>query len=405
MLDFLGGAASYIVPTLLVLTTVVTIHELGHYWAARSCGVAIDRFSIGFGRAIAKWTDKRGVEWRVGWLPLGGYVSFAGDQTATSMPDREALDQLRTEVRAREGAGAERRYFHFKPLWQKAFVVAAGPAANFLLSIAIFSVLLMTLGETRAPPQVSAVVPGSAAERAGFQAGDVIVRARGRAVDDFREVERLVFLRAGEPIDFLVRRGDRTVLLTAAPERVTERDPITGSSVKIGRIGLYGPPRSALTRERLAPGPALVGGVQDTWGVLESSLTYLGRIVQGRESGDQLSGPVGIGQAAQGIAQAGARGGDTLSEKALGSGVALLGMTALLSVGIGFLNLLPVPILDGGHLAFYAYEAVARRPVSARLQAASYRVGLALLLGLMLFVTWNDLQRLKVFQSLGGLFS
>ena len=404
MLDFLGGAASYIVPTLLVLTTVVTIHELGHYWAARSCGVAIDQFSIGFGRAIAKWTDKRGVEWRIGWLPLGGYVSFAGDQTATSMPDREALDQLKAEVRAREGAGAERRYFHFKPLWQKAFVVAAGPAANFLLSIAISSVLLMTLGESRTPAQVSAVQAGSPAEAAGFRPGDVIIRARGRPVADFSDVQRTVMLRSGEPIEFLVERGDETVRLTATPRRVARRDSATKTTAEVGSIGLTGP-RGREERRRLGPLPALVGGVQTTWGVLDTSLTYLGRIVQGRESGDQLSGPLGIAQASGGIAQAGARGGETLGEKALGSAVALVGMTALLSVGIGFLNLLPVPILDGGHLAFYAYEAVARRPVSARLQAASYRVGLALLLGLMLFVTWNDLQRLKVFQSLGGLFS
>ena len=405
MLDFLGGAASYIVPFLLVLTAVVTIHELGHYWAARSFGVKIDQFSIGFGRAIARWTDKRGVEWRIGWLPLGGYVSFAGDDNAASMPDPAALARFRTEVRAREGAGAESRYFHFKPVWQKAVVVAAGPVANFILSIAIFAVLLGTLGEVRVPPRVSAVAAGSPAERAGFQPGDVIVSALGRRTENFTDVERIVILRAGEPIPFVVERDGRRVALTGTPERRVIRDPISNTEQEVGRLGIQGPGRSEMTRHRLPPLQALGGGVRETWQVLETSLTYLGRIFSGRESGDQLSGPLGIAKASGDIAAAGAESGRTVEQKVLGSLLGMVGLTAILSVGIGFLNLLPIPVLDGGHLAFYAYEAVARRPVSARLQAASYRLGFAMLITLMLFVTWNDLQRLRVFQFLGGLFS
>lgn len=404
MLDFLGVAASYILPFLIVLTTVVTIHELGHYWAARSFGVAIDQFSIGFGRAIARWTDKRGVEWRIGWLPLGGYVSFSGDQTATSIPDPDALAELRKQVRAREGEGAELRYFHFKPLWQKAIVVAAGPIANFLLSIAIFTALLGGLGETVVPPRVDAVQPGSAAERAGFQRGDVIVSAAGRSIDNFLSVSEVVAVRAGSPITFVVERDGRRLQLVGTPERQEVADP-TGAKHEIGVLGVQAPPRSEAFRRRPDPLGALVGGVERTWRVLETSLVYLSRIVQGRETGDQLSGPLGIAQASKGIAQAGADSGVSLAQKAAGTAIALVSLTAILSVGIGFLNLLPVPILDGGHLAFYAYEGIARRPVSARLQAASYRVGLALLLGLMLFVTWNDLQRMPVFQSLAGLFS
>ena len=405
MLDFLGGAASYIVPFLLVLTAVVTIHELGHYWAARSFGVAIDQFSIGFGRAIARWTDKRGVEWRIGWLPLGGYVSFSGDANAASMPDQQELERFRAEVHAREGRGAERRYFHFKPVWQKAIIVAAGPVANFILSIAIFSVLLGTLGEVRSPPRVSAVAAGSPAERAGFRAGDVIVSALGREVENFSDVERIVILRAGEPIPFVVQRDNRRIELTGTPERRVERDPISKTEQEVGRLGLQGPARAEMSRHRLPPLEAVAGGVRETWQVLDTSLTYLGRIVSGRESGDQLSGPLGIAKASGDIAAAGADSGRTPEQKLLGSILGMVGLTAILSVGIGFLNLLPIPVLDGGHLAFYAYEAVARRPVSARLQTASYRVGLALLLSLMLFVTWNDLQRLQVFQSLAGLFS
>jgi regulator of sigma E protease len=404
MLDFLGGLASYIVPFLLVLTVVVTIHELGHYWAARSFGVAIDQFSIGFGRKILGWTDKRGVEWRIGWLPLGGYVSFSGDQTATSLPDHAALEQLRREVRAREGAGAERRYFHFKPIWQKAIVVAAGPIANFILSISIFTLLLGVLGENVVPPRVAAVEPGSAAERAGFQAGDRIVSAGGRPIDNFLNVQEVVAVRAGTPIEFEVERDGRRMVLVGTPERREISVPGSSAKQKMGVLGLQAPVGEVFNR-RLSPPDALAGGVERTWRVLETSLVYLGRVVRGRESGDQLSGPLGIAQASGEIASAGADSGRTTGQKTLGAAIALISLTAILSVGIGFLNLLPVPILDGGHLAFYAYEAVARRPVSAKLQGASYRVGLALLLGLMLFVTWNDLQRLSVFQRLAGLFS
>jgi regulator of sigma E protease len=402
LLDWLLTPLIYLLPFLFVLTIVVTVHELGHYWMARAFGTAIDRFSVGFGRAIVRWTDKQGVEWRIGWIPLGGYVSFSGDDTVTSIPDRQALDELKQEVRAREGEGAERRYFHFKPVWQRALIVAAGPVANFILSIGIFAALLGVLGELVVPPRVAGVVPGSAAERAGFQPGDLIVAAQGREVDNFLDIQEIVAVRAGSPIAFEVERAGERLRMIGTPVRQMMRDQ-TGAR-EVGVLGLESSPRDAF-RRRLGPVEALTAGVERTWRVLETSLVYIKRIFTGRESGDQLSGPLGIAQASGAIAQAGAEGGRDLGQKALGAFVAMIGLTAILSVGIGFLNLLPVPVLDGGHLAFYAYEAVARRPVSARVQAASYRVGLAMLLGLMLFVTWNDLQRLQVFQALGRPFS
>jgi regulator of sigma E protease len=397
----------YIVPFLLVLTLVVTVHELGHFLVARWLGVAVDRFSINFGRPLVKWHDKAGVEWRIGWIPLGGYVRFSGDaEASSSVPDAEALASLRSDIHAREGAGAEQRYFHFKPVWARALVVAAGPVANFILAIVLFAVLLATVGETMVRPRVGAVQPGSPAAAAGFRAGDVVTAIDGRRIDDFMQLKQFVALRAGQPIHFDVQRGPQALELVATPIRRTEVDRFTGASTKMGGLGLYSSARPGdIYRKRYSPPDALVGGVRRSWDILETTVFYLGRLVRGLESGDQLGGPLRIAATSGAAAKAGADGAANLGGKLLGGGVALLSLAAVLSVGIGFMNLLPVPVLDGGHLLFYAFEAAFRRPLGARVQAAGYRVGLALLLGLMLFATWNDLQQLRVFKFIGGLFS
>jgi regulator of sigma E protease len=406
-MEFLHNALLYVLPFLAVLTLVVTIHELGHFMVARWLGVAVDRFSIGVGRALLRFTDKSGVEWRFGWIPLGGYVRFAGDaEASSSVPDSEALDRLKAEIVAREGVGAERRYFHFKPVWARALVVAAGPIANFILAVVLFALLLTAVGETVVRPRVGSVDPGTPAERAGFRAGDMIRAIDGRRIDDFMELKQFVALRAGEPIRFTVERAGRELELTATPERRLLKDGLTGTSARMGALGL----RSSATpgdiyRRRYAPAQAVVGGVKRTWDILDTTVLYLGRLARGLESGDQLGGPLRIAATSGAAAKAGADGAQDLGGKVAGGAVALLSLAAVLSVGIGFMNLLPVPVLDGGHLLFYAYEAAARRPLGARVQAAGYRVGLALLLGLMLFATWNDLQQLRVFKILGGLFS
>jgi regulator of sigma E protease len=407
MLGMLQSILIYVIPFLFVLTLVVTIHELGHFSVARALGISVDRFSIGFGKALASWKDKSGVEWRIGWLPLGGYVRFAGDSEASSsVPDSEALAQLRKEIAAREGEAAVDKYFHFKPVWARALVVAAGPFANFILAIVLFAVLLGAVGETVVTPRVGSVVPGGAAERAGFQTGDIVKAIEGRPIDDFMQVRQYVALRAGQPIRFTVQRGERTVNLVATPERKLQVDRLTGADTQLGVLGLGSTARPGdISRRRYAPAEALVGGVTRTWDVLETTVFYLGRIVRGLESGDQLGGPLRIAATSGGAAKAGAEGAPNLGGQILGGFVALLSLAAVLSVGIGFMNLLPVPVLDGGHLLFYAYEAAARRPVGAKVQALGYRVGLALLLGLMLFATWNDLQQLRVFKLLGGMFS
>lgn len=405
MLAFAHTAVTYIVPFLLVLTLVVTIHELGHFWVAKACGVAIDRFSIGFGRPIFAWKDRSGVQWQICWLPLGGYVRFSGDDNAASVPDQEDLDDLRTQIVAQQGADAVQKYFHFKPLWQRALVVVAGPVANFALAIVLFAVLLGTIGERVSPARVDMVEPGKPAALAGFQVGDQIKQAAGRTIRSFADLQQIIMLRADVPVKFVIDRGGREVILTATPVRQQITDPM-GSKHLVGVLGFgYIQKASDQTWTRYGPIEALALGAERTWSVLDTTVFYLGRVVTGKESASQLGGPIGIARASGAVAQAGAEGAPDLGMQILGSLVALMGLAAVLSVGIGFMNLLPVPILDGGHLLFYAYEAIARHPLNAEIQAMGYRIGMALLLSLMVFATWNDLQQLQLFQFLGGLFS
>lgn len=403
MTGFLGQALLYIVPFSLVLTFIVTIHELGHFLVARAFGVKIDRFSVGFGKTIFGRTDRHGTEWRLAWLPLGGYVKFSGDLDASSVPDQAGLAELRQRVIAENGPGAERDYFHFKPIWQRALVVAAGPAANFLLAMVLLTGLFMALGEVIAAPRVGQVIPGSPAAAAGFLPGDLIRSINGRAVDEGADVTEVVMLSAGDPLRFIVDRAGREVQLTATPVRQVEDNAIAGR-VRIARIGLgIQPLRSDIQFRRLNLVEAAGRSAGRIGSTISGTATYVARIFVGKESGDLLNGPIGIAKAAGGITQQSAAASDDPTLSALNVLINLIQLAALISIGVGIVNLLPIPVLDGGHLLFYGYEAVARRPVPARVQEVGYRVGLALLAGLMLFATWNDLQKLSLFKFLGGL--
>lgn len=402
MFGFLFTALIYVVPFLLMLTLVVAIHEGGHFLAAKACNVAIDRFSIGFGKAIFKRTDKAGVQWRIGAIPLGGYVRFAGDTNDASVPDGEDLAEMRRQIEERLGADAVGKFYAFKPVWQRAIIAAAGPAANFLLAIVILSALLMAGLMVRTPAVVSGVAPNTPAASAGFLPGDRLLSANGRMLHYWGDLEVFVRLRPGEKIRFNVERGGQTVALLATPERVQVSNGFTKALFPMGRLGLQGPPPQAV---RFSPPAAVVEATRTTWGQIESTVTYLGRIVTGRDNGRQISGIIGMGHTSGTIAKQSIERSRSPAELAYTVSLNLILLTASISIGIGFVNLLPIPMLDGGHLVFYAYEAVARRPLRAQVQAASYRVGLALVLGLMLFATWNDLQNLQAFQFLGGLFS
>jgi regulator of sigma E protease len=403
MLALLANAAFYVIPFLVIITVIVTIHELGHFIVARACGVAVDRFSIGFGRAIVSFKDRWGVEWRIAWLPLGGYVKFAGDENVASVPDQDDLASMRAEIALSEGVGAEKRYFFFKPLWQRVLVVLAGPAANFILSIALFALLFGTLGEVVTPGRIGTVDPGSPAQHAGFLPGDVIVAADGHPLRGFEDLAEYVVYRDGVSIDFGVNRGGTLIHLVATPAR-RQIASFIGAQTG-GQLGI----RSALGRPQVVhydPISAIGMGAERTWQGVTTTGYYLSRLVTGHVGLDQLHGMVGIAHASGAIAKQAVN--DAPRDPAgqvLGVLVNMVALAASLSISIGILNLLPIPVLDGGHLLFYAYEGVVRRPLSVGVQMAGYRVGLALLVGLMLFANGNDLHLQKMFHFFGALFS
>ena len=369
---FGGTFLSYLIPFLFILTVVVFVHELGHFLVARWCGVGVKAFSIGFGPEIFGFYDRQGTRWRVAWIPLGGYVKFVDDENAASA-GQTSLDELSPEDRARS--------FQEKPLAQRAAIVAAGPIANFILAIVIFTFMFSVYGERITAPTVDAVAPNSAAERAGFQPGDEIVSIDGDEIDNFTTMQRLVSMSPDRPLNFVVDRGGAKVELTATPERkeVTDR---FGNTLKIGLLGIQ---RSASpddwTWERHDPATAFVMAVQECYFVISRSLGYLYDVIMGREDADQLGGPIRIAQVSGQVATAGF--------------VALLNLAAIISVSIGLINLFPIPMLDGGHLLFYGIEALRGKPLSESTQEIGFRIGLALVLMLMIFATWNDLIHLK----------
>jgi regulator of sigma E protease len=363
----------YIIPALVVLTIVVFVHEMGHFLVARWCGIKVDTFSIGFGRELFGFYDRRGTRWRVSAIPLGGYVKFAGDENVASVPDAEALDAVPEEKR--------KGLFHFAPLWRRAAIVAAGPFANFVLAIAIFAVLFSVIGRPVSLPVVDSIVPDSPAQAAGIEPGDRIVAIDGSAIQSFSDIQRIVTLASDDELAVTVERDGALVMLTATPERREVPDGFGGTQ----RVGVLGISRSMgaedITYQRYGPGQAVVEGVKETGMIIERTLTYVKRLFTGRETVDQLSGPVRITQVSGVVASS-------------GGAVALLHLSAILSVSIGLINLFPVPMLDGGHLVFYAIEAVRRRPLSAKAQEMAFRVGFALVIMLFVFVTYNDIIKL-----------
>jgi regulator of sigma E protease len=370
------GFLLYILAFALVIGPLVFLHELGHYLAGRWFGVKAEEFSIGFGREIAGITDKRGTRWKFGWLPLGGYVRFAGDMNPASQPSPEWL-----ALPAKERA----QTFQSKPLWQRAIIVAAGPIANFIVAIVILAAFAFAFGQRVTPPVVGAVTPGSPAAVAQLQPGDRITALSGRAIDDFNDMVYFTVMRAGAPVTITYERGGEVRTAETVIGTTTLQDRF-GNITRRGMLGIQG---GGSTIEPVGLLEAPLVGVTRTWEIIGTTVDGLQQIILGRVPLSELGGPLKIAQVS----------GQSLSMGPL----ELVALIALVSINLGFINLLPVPVLDGGHLLFYAVEAIRRRPAEPQMMEWAFRGGLIAILGLMLFVTFNDLGSFGLWKGLAGL--
>jgi regulator of sigma E protease len=366
LIDLVRNGGAFVV----VLGILVFVHELGHYLAARSQGMHVEAFSIGFGPKIFGWTDRVGTLWKVSWLPLGGYVKLHG---------QERPEDVAPEVRAAWKPG---RTFHGKSVGSRAIVIAAGPIANFLLATVLFSALFMAIGRPvpTAGPVVGDVSVGSAGEKAGLLAGDRIEIIDGTPIGSFEDLRRVVSGKPGQTVALSVRRGGE---VRSIPATIDSRKVADG-----GAVGVLGV-RGATEYQPVGPLQAIATGAEQTWTVSVATLQGLGQMLSGSRTTDELSGPLGIAQLSGQVAQLGI--------------ISLISFIAVLSVNLGLINLFPIPVLDGGYLVIYAAEAIRGRPLPQRLQEYGFRAGFALLAGLFVFATWNDLSRLGLFRWVSGL--
>lgn len=371
------GIPLTVIAFFLVIGPLIFIHEMGHYLVGRWFGVKAEAFSIGFGKEVAGWTDSRGTRWKVGWMPLGGYVKFAGDMNPASQPSEEWL-ALPPEERAQT--------FQAKPVWQRFLIVLAGPLVNFLFAILIFMAVFAAYGQARTPALVGAVEPGSAAAGAGILPGDRLTMVANRSVDHFEDIGRIVVIRAGETVPIDVNRDGRQIHLTAKIGTELQRDRF-GNEFKVGLLGIRGTGRQV--REPVALLDLPVVAVERTVQVVRMIIDTSWQIISGRRSVKELGGPLKIAQFSGQMAT-------------LGWFDLLMFMT-MISINLGFINLLPIPLLDGGHLLFYGVEAVRRRPVNPQVTEWAFRSGLAVLLAFMMFVTVNDLGSFGLWTRLAGL--
>jgi regulator of sigma E protease len=367
-----GGVVAYLLPFLFVLSLVVFFHEFGHFLVARLCGVRILVFSIGFGPELVGFNDRHNTRWKISAIPLGGYVKFFGDDNAASVPDAPRLESMPESDRAKS--------FFFQPVYKRAAIVAAGPIANFVLAIVIFAMVFMLYGKQTMSARVDAVQADSAAAAAGFQPGDLVVSIDGQAIGDFEQMQRVVSESAGNQLDIKIDRKGAVLDLAATPALKEIKDNFGN----VHRIGILGISRSTaaedLKSQPVGPLQAVALGAEETWFVVDRTLSYIGGVIVGREAADQLGGPIRIAQISGQVASIGF--------------VALIHLAGVLSVSIGLLNLFPIPLLDGGHLLFYAIEATRGRPLSERAQEVGFRIGLAIVVMLMIFATFNDIVHL-----------
>jgi regulator of sigma E protease len=367
-----ADAVGYLIPFLFVLSLVVFCHELGHFLVARWCGVRILVFSIGFGPELVGFNDRHNTRWKISAIPLGGYVKFFGDENAASVPDPSQLASM--------DAGEKAHSFAGQSVPKRAAIVVAGPMANFVLAIVIFASIFMLYGKQTMSARVDVVQPGSAAAVAGFQPGDVVLAIDGHAIDSFADMQTIVSESAGQTLTIVVDRKGNRVVLKATPALKQIKDNF-GNTQRIGILGIQRSMAPAdLKFQPVAPPQAVWMAAQETWSVVDRTLRYIGGVVTGREAANQLGGPIRIAQMSGEVASLGF--------------VPLIQLAAVLSISIGLLNLFPIPLLDGGHLLFYSIEALRGRPLSERAQEVGFRIGLAIVLMLMIFATFNDIVHL-----------
>lgn len=373
------SVGEYIVPFIFVLSLIVFFHELGHFLVGRWCGVKVDAFSLGFGPELFAFVDRYGTRWRVAALPLGGYVKFHGDANGASMVDEEGAAVMPEAERAVS--------FFAQKVWKRALIVAAGPLANFVLAIVIFTGVFYFSGRAVLLPLVDKVTEGSAAQDAGFQPGDLIVAIDHGRIDSFEQMQRIVQVSSDVALTFDVERDGKTIELVATPRRREMKTPF--GSARVGVLGVEAGAKPENWRtQHFGFVDSFKRAGSETWFVVARTGSYIGGLVMGRESTDQLSGPIRIAEVSGEMAKIGI--------------AALLNLAAILSISVGILNLFPIPLLDGGHLFYYAVEAVQGKAMHEKAQEFGFKLGLTLVAALMIFATYNDIVRLtRQFLHLG----
>ena len=378
MSSLLSVAQHYLLPFILVISVVVFVHEFGHYWVARRCGIRVMSFSIGFGHPLIKWKDKHGTQWQIAWLPLGGYVKMFGDADPSSARPEDGVKEMTEDEK--------KVAFYHQKVDKRMAVVVAGPAFNYIFAILVFAVLFAVQGQPYSPPIISGVQENGVAAAAGLQPGDKVVSIDGTTIDRFEDIKRIVALSPGQNLHFTVERQGKTQDFTLTPENAVQTDHFGGEH-KMGKIGIVS---NNLDYKKWPPLQAVQHAAIETWNLSTGTLKAIGQMIMGTRGSDEIGGPLRIAEMSGHVAQDGVW--------------AIVWFMAVISVNLGLINLFPVPLLDGGHLVFYVFEKIARRPLPEKVQEGAMRVGLAMVVSLMLFSTWNDLVHLNVIAKIRGLF-
>ena len=367
---------SYLIPFIFLIIVVVFVHEYGHYYFAKKYGVGVTDFSIGFGKEIFGWNDKLGTRWKVCWIPLGGYVKFFGDRNVFSQADQEKIIQKHSKEE-------QRKLFVLKPIYQRVWIVFGGPLANFILAFVIFFLIYTFVGKDFTPAVINEVQKDSPAMSGGLKQNDIILEIDGNKVESIMDVSKFIMMSTDERIDFKVSRSYEEILLKIQPKIIDGEDNL-GNKVKKRIVGIkLGPYNDKINHVKLSPIKAIYHSVYEVYFVSISSLKYIGAMIFGKADTSQLGGPIRIAKISGQVAEFGI--------------VAFLSMMAYISISLGLINLFPIPMLDGGHLMFYAFEKILGRPLSQKTQEGFFRIGMFLILSLMFFTTFNDLKDLGLF--------